>query len=158
MKIQLAHKFEDIVSLNNLLEAWKEFLRGKRKKKDVQEFSFRLMDNIISLHQGLIHHIYKHGGYQAFNISDPKPRIIHKATVCDRLLHRAIYRVLYPFFDRIFIADSYSCRVNKASLKAINRFRSFVYTVSENRKKTVWVLKCDIKKFFDNIDHEILIG
>ena len=38
--------FGDIVSVENLLEAWKEFVRGKRGKRDVQEFSLRLMDNI----------------------------------------------------------------------------------------------------------------
>lgn len=121
MKIQLAHNFEDIVGLDNLLEAWKEFLKGKKKKKDVQEFSFHLMDNIISLHQDFIHHTYKHGGYQAFNISDPKPRNIHKASVRDRLLHHAIYRKLYPFFDKTFIADSFSCRDDKGTHKALNR-------------------------------------
>ena len=157
MKIQLAHKFEDIVSLDNLLEAWKEFLRGKRKKKDVQEFSFRLMDNIISLHQGLIHHIYKHGGYQAFNISDPKPRIIHKASVRDRLLHHAVYRILSPFFDKTFISDSFSCRNGKGVHKAIKRFYSFSCIVSKNHTKTCWVLKCDIKKFFASIDQQILV-
>lgn len=97
MKIQLGHKFESIVSIDNLLEAWKEFIRGKRGKKDIQEFSFHLMDNIISLHRDLTNHTYRHGGYQAFNISDPKPRNIHKASVRDRLLHHAIYRILYPF-------------------------------------------------------------
>src|SRR3989344_3670941 len=115
MKIQLAHKFEDIVSLDNLLEAWKEFLRGKKKKKDVQEFSFRLMDNIISLHQDLVHHTYKHGGYQAFNISDPKPRNIHKASVRDRLVHHAIYRKLYLFFDKTFLSDFFPCRNGKGT-------------------------------------------
>jgi len=158
MKIQLAHNFEDIVSLDNLLEAWKEFLKGKRNKKDVQEFSFRLMDNIISLHQDLVHHTYKHGGYQSFNIQDPKPRNIHKASVRDRLLHHAIYRKLYPFFDRTFIADSFSCRIGKGAHKALNRFRSVVFKASKNNTKTCWVLKCDIKKFFANIDHDILMN
>src|SRR5437762_3047139 len=108
-KIILLHKFEDIISLENLLEAWKEFVRGKRSKRDVQEFQFQLMDSILYLHQDLANHTYKHGGYQAFNISDPKPRNIHKASVRDRLLHHAIYRVLYPFFDRTFASDSFSC-------------------------------------------------
>jgi len=157
MKIQLIHKFEDIISLENLLEAWKEFLNGKRNKKDVQEFSLRLMDNIFSLHSDLINHTYKHGGYQAFKINDPKPRDIHKATVRDRLLHHAIYRILYPFFDRVFIADSYSCRLGKGTHKAINKFRSFTWKASKNNTKTCWVLKCDIRKFFANIDHKILV-
>ncbi len=156
MRIQLSHKFEDIISVENLLEAWKEFVRGKRKKSDVQEFSFRLMDNILSLHSDLANRSYTHGGYQAFNICDPKPRNIHKASVRDRLLHHAIYRILYPFFDRIFIADSYSCRLEKGTHKAINRFRSFAYKVSKNNTKTCWILKCDIKKLFANIDHAIL--
>ncbi len=157
MKIKLVHKFEDIISLENLLEAWKEFLNGKRNKKDVQEFSLCLMDNIFSLHSNLINHTYKHGGYQAFKINDPKPRDIHKATVRDRLLHHAIYRILYPFFDRTFIADSYSCRLNKGTHKAVNKFRAFAWKVSKNNTKTCWVLKCDIRKFFANIDHKILV-
>lgn len=100
MKIQLAHTYQDIISIENLLEAWKEFVKGKRNKKDVQEFQLNLMDNILELYTELSSKIYKHGGYKAFNISDPKPRNIHKAIVRDRLLHHAIYRILCPFFDR----------------------------------------------------------
>lgn len=156
MKIQLSHTFEDIINIDNLLEAWKEFVRGKRSKRDVQEFSLRLMDNILQLHEDLANHTYKHGGYTAFNISDPKPKSIHKATVRDRLLHHAMYRILYSFFDRTFIADSFSCRIGKGVHKAINRFRDFAYIVSRNNTKTCWALKCDIQKFFASIDHKVL--
>ena len=148
--------FKKIISIENLLLAWKEFLRGKRNKKDVQEFQLRLMDNILSLHNDLKNKTYKHGGYIAFNISDPKPRNIHKANVRDRLLHHAIYRILYSYFDSKFIHDSYSCRINKGTHKAMNRFRDFFRKVSKNNTKTCWVLKCDIRKFFANIDHAIL--
>lgn len=148
--------YENIISLENLLEAWKEFLRGKRKKRGVQEFQLNLMDNILELHRELKSFKYNHGGYKAFRINDPKPRKIHKASVRDRLLHRAIYRTLYPLFDKTFIADSFSCRNEKGTHKALNRFRSFGYKISENHKRTCWVLKCDIKKFFENINHDIL--
>ena len=139
------------------MEAWKEFLKGKRNKKDVQEFQFNLMDNAFSLHQDLRNYKYKHGKYYAFKVFDPKLRDIHKASVRDRLLHHALYRILYPFFDKTFIADSFSCRKNKGTHKAINRFREFYYKVSKNNKKTCWVLKCDIKKFFASIDHQKLM-
>jgi len=157
MKIQLVHKFDDIISLENLLEAWKEFINGKRNKKDVQEFSLHLMDNIFALHHDLKSLTYQHGGYQAFKINDPKPRDIHKASVRDRLLHHAIYRILYPFFDKTFIAASYSCRLTKGTHKALNRFRQFAYKTSRNNTRTCWAIKCDIRKFFANIDHKILI-
>lgn len=157
MKIQLTHTFEDISSVENLLLAWQEFIRDKRNKRDVREFSFHLMDNILLLHQDLVNYTYKHGGYQFFKICDPKPRDIHKASVRDRLAHHTIYRIVYPFFDRTFISDSFSCRLEKGTHKAINRFRSFTYKVSENNTKICWILKCDIRKFFANIDHKILI-
>ncbi len=132
-------------------------MRGKRKRKDVAEFSVNFMDNILLLHQELKEKEYQHGGYQAFRINDPKPRDIHKASVRDRLLHHAIYRILYPFFDKTFIADSYSCRNNKGTHKAINKFKKCANIVSKNNTRTCWILKFDIKKFFANIDHQILL-
>lgn len=150
--------YENIISLENLLEAWKEFVKGKRNRKDVQEFEMSLMRNIFSLNTDLKNKTYKHGPYQAFNISDPKPRNIHKASVRDRLLHHAIHRKLYPEFDRTFIADSFSCRVGKGTHRALNRFRSFAYKASRNNTRTCWVLKCDIRKFFASIDHAILLA
>lgn len=123
----------------------------------MQEFQYFLLDNIRSLHNDLNNKTYIHGGYYAFNISDPKQRNIHKATVRDRLLHHAIYRILYPFFDKTFIADSYSCRLGKGTHKALNRFTSLGRWTSKNHTKTVWVLKCDIRKFFASIDQNILL-
>lgn len=149
--------FDSIISKENLLLAWKEFLRGKKKKKDMQIFQYYLLDNINSLHNDLKQKTYVHGGYEAFNISDPKPRNIHKASVRDRLLHYAIHRVIYPYFDKKFIQDSYSCRECKGSHKAMNKFRDFGRIVSKNNTKQCWVLKCDIKKFFASIDQSILM-
>ncbi len=154
---RLAHAYQDIISIENLLLAWREFLNGKRNKEDVQEFEYRLFDNILALHQELKNKVYVHGPYYHFRISDPKPRDIHKATVRDRLLHHAIYRILYPFFDSKFVTDSYSCRINKGTHRAMNRFRDFARQESRNHTRTCWVLKCDIRKFFASIDQEILI-
>ena len=151
------HSFEKIISLENLLFAWEEFIKGKRKKIDVQEFSLKLMDNILALRNELLQKSYKHGNYKRFHICDPKQRIIHKALVRDRLLHHAIYRILYPFYDNLFFADSFSCRLEKGTHKAMTRLKMYFYKVSRNNTKTCWVLKCDIKKFFDSVDHQILL-
>jgi len=151
------HTYDDITSLENLLGAWKEFRCGKKNKKDVQEFERNLMTHIINLHTRLKTKPYRHGSYQHFKISDPKPRDIHKATVQDRLVHHAIYRVLYSYFDTKFIHDSYSCRDNKGTHKAIERFTYFTRKVSKNYTNQCFILKCDIRKFFANIDHAILV-
>ena len=114
------------------------------------------MDNIFTLHQELVDKKYQHGSYKAFKINDPKPRDIHKAGVRDRLIHHAIYRILYPNFDKLFINDSYSCRIRKGTHKAVNQFLNFGRKVSKNNTQTAWILKCDIKKFFAGINHKIL--
>lgn len=114
------------------------------------------MDNLLFLQEDLIAKNYRHSLYKAFKITDPKPRDIHKASVRDRLLHHALYRKLYPLFERTFIADSYSCRDNKGVHKALERFTKFARIVSRNHTRTVWVLKCDIRKFFASIDHSVL--
>ena len=116
------------------------------------------MQNLLALHRELAAGTYMHGGYHHFKISDPKPRDIHKASVRDRLVHHAVYRVLYPFFDRTFIADSYSCRLEKGTHRAMNTFRRYAYRASENHRKTLWVLKCDIRKFFASIDQKTLLA
>jgi retron-type reverse transcriptase len=157
-RVQFSHKYEDVISVENLLEAWKEFKRGKTKKEGVQRFQLRLMEHILALHADLRNKTYRHGPYKHFRLADPKPRDIHKASVRDRLLHHAIYRKLYPFFERTFIADSFSCRIGKGTHKAMNRFRAFAYKASENHTRTCFVLKCDIRKFFANIDHQILFS
>lgn len=149
--------FQDVVSLENLFLAWEEFIKEKKKKKDVMEFSVHLSENIFNLHQDLKNKTYIHGLYHAFNISDPKPRNIHKATVRDRLLHHAIYRILYPYFDKKFIYDSYSCRKWKGTHRAIYRFDYFARKASQNNTKTLWVLKCDVRKFFASIDQKRLL-
>ena len=153
---QFIHTFDNIITIPKLLQAWQEFLRDKKDRKDVILFQAKLMDNIFELFNDLKNKTYKHVGYTAFNISDPKPREIHKAIVRDRLLHHLICQELFEYFDTKFIHDSYSCRTNKGTHKAINQFRRYFRKVSKNNTRTCWVLKCDIKKFFANIDNETL--
>lgn len=133
MRKMFTHIYHDIISVENLLLAWQEFKRGKQKKEDVMLFERKrnLMSNILSLHYELKERTYTHGSYEHFVICDPKHRDIHKASVRDRLLHHAIYRLLYPFFDTTFIADSYSCRNEKGTHRAMNRFRYFAGKVSK---------------------------
>src|SRR3989344_3129992 len=113
--------FDEIVSLDNLFLAWFEFRRGKRKKPDVQKFEFSLEDNLFKLHEELKERTYQHSLYQDFYVRDPKLRHIHKASVRDRIVHQAVFRILYQIFDKGFIYDFYSCRFYKGTHKAVSR-------------------------------------
>ena len=150
--------FNKIVSAENLFLAWDEFKRGKSRKDDVVAFELRLEQNIFDLRRNLLGHTYRHGPYSSFYISDPKLRHIHKATVRDRVLHHAIFRILNPVFEPTFIPTSFSCRVGKGTHKGVESVRDMLRAESKNGAKQCWVLKCDIRKFFDSVDHSVLLG
>lgn len=121
------------------------------------ELELHLEQQLFSLHDRLIDGSYTHEPYTDFYVCDPKRRHIHKATACDRVLHQAVFRVLYRIFDRYFIYDSYSSRVNKGTHIGVHRLQTVIRKETNNWKHTKYVLKCDIRKFFDSIDHNILM-
>ncbi|KKQ14335.1 MAG: Retron-type reverse transcriptase [Candidatus Moranbacteria bacterium GW2011_GWF2_36_839] len=114
-------------------------------------------DNLFELHNQLRNKTYRHSNYSTFNICDPKMRKINKAIVVDRVLHHAVFRILYTIFDSNFIFDSYSCRTEKGTHRAVKRLEKFCRKLSQNNHKIIYALKCDIRKFFDSIDQNILL-
>lgn len=114
-------------------------------------------ENLFQLHYELKNKTYQHSHYTAFNVCDPKLRRIHKACVRDRVLHHAIFRILYPIFDKTFIFDSYSCRNDKGTHRAVLRLEKFCLRLSHNNHRNIYALKCDIRKFFDSINQAILL-
>ncbi len=122
------------------------------------EFELRLEENLFKLHRELVLGTWKPDPYTAFYMQDPKLRLIHKASVRDRVLYQAVYRSLYLLFDRGFIHDSYSSRNGKGTHSGVDRFEIFVRAVTANHRKPGFALKCDIRKFFDSIDHGALLS
>ena len=150
--------FEKTISLENLFLSWDEFKKGKQKKADVQEFERNSEQNMFQLRNDLISKTYKHGPYRGFYICDPKRRHIHKSEVRDRILHHAIFRILNPIFEPTFISNSFSCRIGKGTHKGVVAVRDMLRKESRNYTQTCFALKCDIRKFFDSVGHEILLS
>lgn len=150
--------FNNIISAENLFLAWDKFRNGKRNKKDVQLFEWDLEENIFGLHRELKNKTYKHGLYHSFKIRDPKPRNIHKAQVRDRIFHHAIFQILNPLFEPGFISASFSCRKGYGTHKGVQHLQNILRKASKNGSISCFVLKCDIKKFFDTVDHNILVS
>ncbi|MFH1978126.1 MAG: reverse transcriptase/maturase family protein [Candidatus Aenigmatarchaeota archaeon] len=101
-------------------------------------------------------------------IRDPKTRVISASDFRDRVVHHALFNIIEPIFEKTFIHDSYASRKNKGTHKAIERFDEFKRKTARNGKliknaKTNnivigYVLKADIKHYFDSVDHEVMIN
>ena len=141
--------FNQICSFENLLLAARKAQDGKRFQEEVARFNFHLERELYRLQEELQTRIYRPGPYHEFHIYEPKLRKISAAPYRDRVAHHALCNVIEPIFDRTFIFDSYACRKGKGTHKAVNRFTAFC-------RKSDYVLKCDIKKYFPSIDHGIL--
>jgi retron-type reverse transcriptase len=149
--------FNKIISPENLFAAWDEFRSDKWKKPGVMRFERHLEENIFALHRELKAKTYRHGSYRSFYIRDPKQRHIHKAIVRDRILHHAIFSIINPLFEPTFISRSFSCRVDYGTHRGVAALEGMARKMSRNGTHDCFILKCDVRKFFDSVDHAILL-
>lgn len=144
------HLFERICTLENLIAAAHEALRGKRMRRPGAGFLADFEKEVCALHEELWAGTYLHGGYHYFTIHEPKERLVAAAPFRDRVVHHAIVRVIEPIFERRFIEDSYACRTGKGTHAAMRRAAAFA-------RRWPYALKCDVRKYFPSIDHEVLV-
>ena len=150
--------FDKLCSLENLELAFRNARKRKTLKKYVINFEERLQENLLNLRNELILKTYKPKPLETFIVRDPKTRKISKSDFRDRVIHHALYNVIETIFDKGFIYDSYANRIGKGSLKALERFDYFKRKVSKNNSRKCFVLKADIRHYFETVDHEILIS
>jgi len=77
--------YAQIASWENLYQAYMQAAKGKRGKRAVARFEYRLEDNLTTLHQELLAKTYRPGPYYSFYIHEPKRRLISAAPFRDRL-------------------------------------------------------------------------
>lgn len=140
-----------IIAPEHLFHSWDEFKRGKRARTDVQEFEWKLEENISALYRDLNERTYRHGSYSSFFICDPKQRHIHKATVRDRIVHHAVFSVLNPIFEPTFIAHSFSCREGKGTHKAVDALEGMLRKVSRNGRRICHALQWGLQIRIDRL-------
>lgn len=121
---------------------------GKRSTKDEQAFELNLYENLKMLREDILDKSYRPSRSTAHIIHNPVIREIFAATFRDRIVHHLIFDTVYDWWDRRFIDDSYSCRVNKGTLYGIRRLDHHIRSVSLNYKRKAYVLKLDIRGYF----------
>ncbi len=150
-------RYDQLCSFENLVLAYKKARKGKTLKPYVIEFSQNLKGNLFQLRMELLFHSYRPKPLQTFILRDPKTRKISKSHFRDRVVHHALCNVIAHLFEKEFIYDSFANRIGKGTFKAIERFEYFQGKVSHNYTKTAFVLRADIKKYFDNVSHALLL-
>lgn len=159
--------YDEIYSFRNLELAYKRARKNKRYKRSVRKFEFRLENNLLQLKNELESMEYEPRPLKTFVIMDPKTRVISASHFRDRIVHHALCNVIQPMFEKAFIHDSCANRVGRGTSKALERFEAFKRKGTQNGRPVNnakdtsmvigYVLKADIRHFFDTIDHEVLM-
>lgn len=146
---RVGHLIQEIAKTENLYLAYYKAVKSKRAKEDVIDYADHLNENIKILQSQILSGKVVTGYYHYFKIFDPKERTICAASFPERVMHHALMNVCHPIFEKHLIYDSYATRPNKGTYAALDRAKVAV-------KKYEWVAKLDVRKYFDNISHEIL--
>ena len=144
--------FSQVIDFKNIHSAYLKTRKRKRYAKKALTFTFNLERNLVVIKKELFLQNYKHGKYNEFFVCDSKKRRIKAPCFKDRVIHHSLCNIIEPIFDKSFVFDSYACRNGKGTHKGIKRLKYFL----KNRNND-YCLKCDISKYFDSINHDILI-
>ncbi len=150
--------YSEIYSTENLFLSFLNARKGKTKKSYVKRFEKNLELNLEKLQNELKTQTYKPKPLETFILRDPKTRKISKSDFRDRIVHHAICNVIESIFDKTFIYNSCANRKNKGNLFATKRFEKFRRKVTDNFSSYGYCLKADIKHYFHEINHNILIN
>ena len=150
--------YEELCSIENLRLAFKKAKKGKTKKRYVKRFKKDLKENILRLREELLNKTYSPHPLKTFILRDPKTRKINKSVFRDRVIHHALINIIGHLFEDGFIYDSHANQIGKGTLKAVERFDKFKRKVSRNDTRKCFILKADIKHYFEEINHDILMG
>jgi retron-type reverse transcriptase len=145
--------FDQIFTQENLYQAHLDARQAKRKTLSCFTFEKALGDNIACLLDEIHSGLYRPRPYFKFTVFEPKQRVIHAPAFRDRVVQHAIYRHIYPIFNRTFIDTSFACRVGYGTHKASHALQRLMRQCHPDD----YYLQLDIRKFFYRIDRDILL-
>lgn len=150
---RIGNLYARICSIENLQLADAMAQKGKSKQYGVIAHNKNQDLNILALHHWLVDKTFKTSEYTTFKIYEPKERIVFRLPYFpDRIVHHAVMNVLEPIFTATFTADTYSCIKGKGIHAAVSSLKSALKDV----EGTKYCLKMDIRKFYPNVNHDIL--
>ena len=149
--------FEKVYAFQSLYNAYRLAARWKHGREDVIRFEMNLSENLWRLHDVLADGSYRPAPYKHFTIHDPKTREIQALSFADRVVQRSLCdNALRPWIDPRLIYDCAACRQGKGTHFAMDRLSEFLRAFYRQYGARGYALKCDVRKYFDSVDHEVL--
>lgn len=150
--------FYQNLTFDKMYEAHLRARKHKVYKNELIKFEFNLENNLINIINNIKNKTYRLGKYFSFRVYEPKERIIQALPFRDRIVHQwYVEEFIKPYIVPKFINTSFACLTDKGTHKAALNVQKGLQICQRNYGD-FWILKCDIKKFFYNINPYILFN
>ncbi len=146
-----------ICSFKNLYTAYKKAKRGKKHYGSLARFSSMSLEGVHVLKEQLENKTYKISPYNEFKIYEPKERLIQSCSFKDKVVQHCLCdNVLHPILEKEFIKTNYAGQIGKGTHFGMDCLKEQMEMGYKMHGLNGWILKCDISKFFYQIDHKTL--
>ncbi len=150
--------YDTLVDYNKILDSYRVVVKNTEHKNKLFKYNLFLSSNLISIYNSLKGFKYHHSKYNIFLIKDPKYRVIMSENLTDKIVNHMVSEyILKPVLEPRFIDSNVATRVGMGSKHGFNLCKKYINNL-KRKGKEVYVLKFDIKKYFYNIDHDILLN
>ncbi len=166
----MGYKYRKAIQFGHLRLALAKCCRNVRWKPSVTGYEHNAQKNTYALAESLKNGRYKIDKYQRFMVYEPKKREIVATRLKDRQFQRSLCdNVLYDAITRHFIADNCACLRGRGVDYALNRLTCHLERYYREQRAAAgnptlpyhadgWVLRCDVRHFFDSIPHDVAIA
>ena len=148
--------YQDIYKIENIMQAFNEVCKNTKNKRKVERYKQYKCINIFKVYNVLQSKKYEVGRPFVFTIYEPKERRIVSQTMEDKLINHLVSRhILYPAIMPALIETNVASRPNKGTKAGLDYFKEYT-RICKIKYGEYYILKCDVKKFFQSINHEKL--
>lgn len=148
---------EIICNFENLYKAYRKAKSGKGSNSSCAKFQNMSLEGLYILKEQLENKTYRMNPYNEFKIYEPKERVIKSCSFKDKVVQHCLCdEILHPRLEKEFISTNYAGQKGKGTHYGLNVLKEQMLEFHKIHGLEGWILKCDIKKFFYQIDHEKL--
>lgn len=146
-----------ICDFENLYRAYKKAKAGKGFNGSSAKFQIMNLEGLHILKEQLENQTYRMNPYNEFKVYEPKERVIKSCSFKDKVVQHCLCdNVLHPRLESEFIRTNYAGQIGKGTHFGMDCLKEQMLGFYNQHGINGWILKCDITKFFYQIDHDIL--
>lgn len=149
--------YQKMVDIHKIEAVYKDIRSKTKHKTKLMNFKMYYLTNIMQIYEILDRRQYQHGSYNIFLVKENKYRLIMSEGISDKIINHLLSKeILLPLIEPRLIPMNVATRKNKGIKLELCYTKKYLNEI-RRKHSNFYILKGDIRKYFYNIDHAILL-